>query len=116
MCTAEQSPLSPRDFPWVVPLSRTGRRLPQKRKSAEPAGEKPDERETRRLRYLGVTTIDENPSRVSCTAAGAASYFTYYNDFVAFISAQQQRLAIKHAGECLSQRAPLSVIATRCIN
>lgn len=76
----------------------------------------PTSERRRRLRYLGFTTIDENPSRVSCTAAGAASYFTYYNDFVAFISAQQQRLAIKHAGECLSQRAPLSVIATRCIN
>jgi len=42
--------------------------------------------------------------------------FYHYNDVVAFISAQQKRLDIKHADDCLSQRAPLSVIATRTID
>lgn len=55
-------------------------------------------------------------SCVSCTLQSTSLSFYHYNDVVAFISAQQKRLAIKHADECLSQRAPLSVIATRTID
>lgn len=55
-------------------------------------------------------------SCVSCTLQSTSLSFYHYNDVVAFISAQQKRLVIKHADECLSQRAPLSVIATRTID
>ena len=55
-------------------------------------------------------------SCVFCTLQSTSLSFYHYNDVVAFISAQQKRLAIKHADECLSQRAPLSVIATRTID